>query len=123
MTRPGTTEKTTEDGCVNDYFSRCRSVEQRRRQYSYRKQYDEFAFPGKHYFSGTPRAGHDTFSVGVFECLATKRGDDIKKGKVRVRVHGLTADPVKAYMKASDIAEWLDAGTYTGAKSVSVKSK
>ena len=83
----------------------------------------------KHYFEGAcapggklaPLAYHwDTFSVGVFEAVLAADGKRIKKGKVKVRVKGLTRYPDAVFAKAREIADALDAGTYTGATHVSV---
>ena len=81
----------------------------------------------KHYFEGSCAPGTspyvllwDTFSVGVFEAISTADGKHIKKGPVKVRVKGLTRYPDPVFAKAREIADALDAGTYSGPKNVSV---
>lgn len=80
---------------------------------------------GKHDFDGscdpTKRgggwSGQETFSVGVFEWEPSKKG--LTRGKVKVRVVGLVSEPGRVYAKAREIADRLDAGAYTGPKTVS----
>ena len=81
----------------------------------------------KHYFEGSCAPGTspyarqwDTFSVGIFEAISTADGKRIKKGKVKVRVKGLTRYPEAVIAKAREIVDAMDAGTYSGPKNVSV---
>ncbi len=67
------------------------------------------------------RAHWETFSLGVFQWVAKSSGKGLKKGNVKVRVKGLTADPDPVFAKAREIAADLDAGTYTGPKTITVK--
>lgn len=62
-----------------------------------------------------------TFSYGVFRLIRTSDGNGWKRGKVIVRVKGSVsyADAVKA--EAARICAALDAGKYTGKKTVFVK--
>lgn len=78
---------------------------------------------GKHGWSGScaPGASHyrfDTFSVGVFEWLPSRKG--CKRGKVKVRVKGSTADPERVYEMARRVVVQLDAGEHISAKTLSV---
>lgn len=84
---------------------------------------------GKHDFDGNcaPGApgvltysGQETFSVGIFEWVQRSGGTGCKRGPVKVRVKGRFADPEKVYAKARTIVGELDAGTYSGSKSVTV---
>ena len=61
-----------------------------------------------------------TFSVGVFAWVPAKTG--IKRGAAKVRVSGpVSHDGRKlVYDKALEVANALDAGTYTGPKLVRV---
>ena len=61
-----------------------------------------------------------TFSVGIFEMVPRRGLPGTKRGKVKVRVSGSASDPDAVYGKARAIAEQLDAGTYTGPKTVRV---
>lgn len=81
----------------------------------------------KHYSDGScaPRPGsyystNQTFSMGIFQAVATANGKGIKRGPVKVRVKGPCSDPEKVYAKTREITIALDAGTYTGPKNVNV---
>jgi len=71
--------------------------------------------PGKEPFNS------ETFSVGVFPILKKSSGKGTKRGKVLVRVRGLTSDPEPVYTKAREIIDLLDAGRYTDPKTVRIK--
>jgi len=82
---------------------------------------------GTHDFAGACAPGSvtfamwDTFSVGVFEWVPMSGGcRGMKRGKVKVRVKGPTSHPDRVAAKAREIVTALDAGTYTGPKTVSV---
>ncbi len=80
---------------------------------------------GKHGFSGSVTPGESdyshywTFSVGCFQWLV-KSGGGLKKGKVKVRVKGLSKNPELVYAEATRICELLDKSTYQGPKTVKV---
>lgn len=84
---------------------------------------------GEHGYSGrcVPKAGykpwnpHETFSLGVFQWHRKAKGKGLKKGKVKVRVSGLTSKADAVEEKACEIAYQLDDGTYNGPKHVKVK--
>jgi hypothetical protein len=83
---------------------------------------------GSHGFDGacTPGRGKAnpawaTFSVGIFEWVPKSNGKGLKRGKVKVRVKGPTCCPDLVNMMAAQIAKELDAGTYTGPKTVTVR--
>ena len=63
-----------------------------------------------------------TFSVGVFLWIPTRTKGGIKRGKAKVRVSGPASDAGRklVYDKALEVANALDAGTYTGPKLVRV---
>jgi hypothetical protein len=66
-------------------------------------------------------SGFTTFSVGVFAWGPTKAGDGLlKRGPAKVRVTGLrTREGYKSVrLAAASIARSLDAGTYSGRKTV-----
>lgn len=81
---------------------------------------------GTHEFDGAcaPGSGawssQQTFSVGIFERVQKARGAGSKRGKVKVRVKGDVSQAEKVYAKAREIVTQLDAGTYSGPKSVTV---
>lgn len=62
----------------------------------------------------------DTFSVGVFEWVPRSGGGGTKRGKVKVRVKGSTSNSDMVVARAREIVTALDAGAYTGPKTVSV---
>ena len=63
-----------------------------------------------------------TFSVGVFLWVPTRSKAGIKRGAAKVRVSGPVSDTglKLVYDKALEVANALDAGTYTGPKLVRV---
>lgn len=71
--------------------------------------------PGK----GSPNSA--TFSVGIFPILKKASGSGTKRGTVLVRVRGRVSDPEPVYTKAQEIVDLLDAGKYTGPKTVRIK--
>jgi hypothetical protein len=84
---------------------------------------------GRHDFSGqcAPGPTQDkgaatgrSFSVGIFEVLPRASGKGTKRGPVKVRVKGPMSDPEAVFARARLICAQLDAGTYTGPKSVTV---
>ncbi len=87
---------------------------------------------GRHDFSGACAPGPQqdkwaeaglfrTFSVGIFEALPRASGNGTKRGPVKVRVIGSMSDPEAVFARARLICAQLDAGTYSGPKSVTVK--
>ena len=97
------------------------------------------ATAGRHGYSGEcdpARNAHlhfkpETFSVGVFSWIPKKsaakrfgRGEskpeDLKRGKVKVRIRGLTNNPTAVYRKAKEVCDELDAGAYTGPKTINL---
>ncbi len=82
---------------------------------------------GKHGFSGAhaPKRGNTrgtfsgqvNFSMGIFQ-WKSKRGGQLFKGRVKVRVFGRCAESEKVYAKAEEIARLLDLGTYSGPNQV-----
>lgn len=84
---------------------------------------------GKHDFSGScaPR-GHEhvsmrTFSVGIFQWVASIDPARPKKGKVKVRVRGWRDMADAVYAEARRICDLLDKGEYKGPKNVTVGTK
>lgn len=63
----------------------------------------------------------ETFSVGVFEILPQVSGEGTKRGPVKVRVKGRTSNPDAVYKKAREIVDLLDAGNYSGPKTITVR--
>lgn len=80
----------------------------------------------KHDFKKNARyGGCESFSVGIIQWIPKygKTGHnpkDLKKSKSKVRVRGSRQDRQKVYDKAAEICAQLDAGTYTGPKTVNV---
>lgn len=81
----------------------------------------------KHDFSGAcipngkpGRFSYSTFSLGVFEWVPKAGGNGVKKGPVKVRVIGLVTNEAAVFAKAQEIADALDAGTYSGPKTVNI---
>ena len=81
---------------------------------------------GTHGWSGSCAPGGlcpyrtETFSVGCFEWLPSAKQGTAKKGKCKVRVYGQTDNPQPVYEEAERICRELDAGTYTGPKTIRV---
>lgn len=77
---------------------------------------------GTHGFNnGRPYAICETFSVGIFQWVATPSGSfPVKKSAAQVRVSGPTSNPEAVYAKARAIVAELDAGTYSGPTRVSL---
>jgi hypothetical protein len=83
---------------------------------------------GKHGYDGkcAPSAdvtcfwARETFSLGVFEWVPRACGKGLKRGRVKVRVSGPFDQPERVHAKAASIVAELDAGTYTGPKSIRV---
>lgn len=65
-------------------------------------------------------ASQNTFSVGVFQILPKANGNGTKRGPVMVRVKGYMSNPDAVYAKAREIVDLLDAGEYSGPKTVKV---
>ena len=71
-----------------------------------------------------PDCNCETFSVGIFEWLPTADGKSTKRGKIKVRVIGRRGTKTGAIAFVCDeIAKKLDAGTYSGPKSVEADSE
>lgn len=84
---------------------------------------------GRHGFSGQcePQEGArgyhwKTFSLGIFQWLPKASGSGLKRSKVKVRVIGSSNRPELARAKAQEIASALDAGSYSGPKTVTVRA-
>jgi hypothetical protein len=83
-------------------------------------------FAGTHQYNGAhaPVQGqihwNTTFSLGIFEWVPKVNGKECKKGKVKVRVRGLCNNAPGVFNVADRICKELDAGTYTGKKTVTV---
>jgi hypothetical protein len=81
----------------------------------------------KHEFDGSLKPGQhtsayvQTFSVGCYELVPRADGKGTKRGKVKVRVSGPVSDPSAVYTKAEEILQALDAGVYSGPKTVRVR--
>jgi len=86
---------------------------------------EEVCVAGAHSYDGSCRpenqngATYQTFSVGCFEWLQGKHG--VKKSKAKVRVRGSIFSSEKVHAKAQEICKQLDAGTYQGPKTVTVR--
>jgi hypothetical protein len=61
----------------------------------------------------------ETFSVGVFEWRPKKRRG-LKPGPVKVRVRGLTSNPIAVYRRAKEVCDELDSGAYRGPKTITL---
>lgn len=71
-----------------------------------------------------PEPNRETFSVGIFEWLPTADGKSMKRGKIKVRVIGRRGTKTGSIAFVCDeIAKKLDAGTYSGPKSVEADSE
>lgn len=68
------------------------------------------------YSSSSP----NEFSVGVFEWIPGAPGESMKMGPTKVRVTGSSECPNQVIEKANEIAAQLEAGTYSGPKTVTV---
>ncbi len=81
---------------------------------------------GKHDFSGScdpSRGGFGgmrTFSVGIFQWVASIDPNRPKKGKVKVRVRGSREYAEAIHREARRICDLLDKGEYKGPKNVTV---
>ena len=82
---------------------------------------------GRHGYGNIPLGplpGCETFSVGVFEWRPTADGESVKRGKIKVRVIGRRGTKTGAIAFVCDeVAKKLDAGTYSGPKSVEADSE
>ena len=71
---------------------------------------------GKHDWSGSgdpslPDAfRYETFSVGIFQWIATKSFSGLKRGKVVLRIKGDTTNPQPVYDAAETWCDWMDKG-------------
>lgn len=65
--------------------------------------------------------GQQNFSVGIFEYVVKKNLIGLKRGPVKVRVHGSVGKPQAVYAIARQIRDDLDRGVYRGPKSVTVR--
>lgn len=65
-------------------------------------------------------SSQQTFSVGIFPILPKASGKGTKRGAVKVRVKGYVGNPDAVYDKAREIMDLLNAGEYTGPKTVKV---
>jgi len=78
----------------------------------------------KHSFSGKCAGmmwpSMQTCSVGVYELVPRASGNGEKPGKVKVRVSGNVSDFQRICDKAAEICKQLDAGKYSGPKTVRV---
>lgn len=63
----------------------------------------------------------ETFSVGVFAILPKVYGEGTKRGPVRVRIKGPISNPDAVYKKAREIVDLLDAGNYSGPRTITVR--
>jgi hypothetical protein len=72
--------------------------------------------PGVSHWSGR----WDTFSVGIFQWIPKASGKGFKKAKSIVRVRGLTDNPQELWAKVQEVISQLNAGTYTGPKSINL---
>lgn len=61
-----------------------------------------------------------TFSVGIFQWVASTSPKGPRKSAAQVRVSGPTSNPESVYAKASAIVAELDAGVYGGPTRVSL---
>lgn len=79
---------------------------------------------GEHGFNSLTESigqyGCQTVSVGVCEALPAKGYPGWKLGKAKVRVCGHPMLWLDIIAKAKEVAEQLDAGTYSGPKTVKV---
>ena len=84
--------------------------------------------PGQHDFDGAcvPVSGAApqtmTFSVGCFAWTERAHGNGLKRGKVKVRVHGLVSDADAVYARAREVCNQLDNGAYVGPKTINLPS-
>lgn len=61
-----------------------------------------------------------TFSVGIFKWVAARSGR-LKKGRSEVRVSGLVKNKENVFKVVSEVRSKLQAGTWSGPKTVKVK--
>ena len=64
--------------------------------------------------------GGNSFSIGIFQWLLKSNGKEMKRGKVIVRIHASPSQIEKAFETAEEIIRQLDAGKWTGKKSVTI---
>lgn len=63
------------------------------------------------------------FSVGVFQWVRTVNRKGIKRGPVLVRVAGPVTEEQEVSRMAAQVCFLLDAGTYTGPKTITVAER
>jgi hypothetical protein len=90
----------------------------KQKDFSKRGQHD---FALNHFSVAHPNSGLKTFTVSVFEWVFTRDKSCLKSGTVKVRVIGAPENAAAVYAKAEEIVILLDAGSYAGAKSITVK--
>lgn len=66
--------------------------------------------------------GVDSFTISVFQWGVSVDGKKLKRGKSKVSVRGLRVHRDMVHSKALEVLEALDAGTYTGPKSMFVRA-
>lgn len=87
---------------------------------------NEIQFVGKHDFdreSAEVMASNKSlksFSVGIFKWELKSNGNQMKRGKVIVRVSGKTEDKDKVFYHSEKIVELLDCDEWDGRKTVVV---
>lgn len=64
--------------------------------------------------------GQETFSVGIFQYLPTKKGP-LKRSKTRVRVKGPVSKAEEVYAAARVECGWLDLGNEPHRKTITIK--
>jgi len=82
---------------------------------------------GSHDFDGSRSPTfHDpfypTFSVGVFQWVLRADKKHVKRGKMKVRITGFCCNPEPVHALAREVVRALDAGTYVGAKRVTIRT-
>lgn len=76
----------------------------------------------RHYFDGDciPEPGMrsltETFSVGIFQAVLTKKGDRCKRGPVLYRVKGKSSQVDRVFARATEICRIMDLGFWHGPK-------
>lgn len=71
---------------------------------------------------GCGNSRFQTFSVSCFQWVP-RSGKGLKRGPCKVRVRGSADHPENIYRKAAQICKQLDSGTYSGPKTVVIRTQ
>ncbi len=87
----------------------------------------DIVFAGKHDYDKDEALKYATnsncksFSVGVFKWELKSNGKEMKKGRVIVRVSGLTTQVNQVMWMSENVVKLLDEGMWDGRKTVVIK--